>query len=217
MDEYVSYLNKLNLANVIHSNKNARCSWFPEHAVQLSQGEPGDKSVSTQTKLPCTSVGATPNREKCLIVESDSPQTRERTLTWIMEGSLGSQQPGCTQGASGVVKRENSSTDRSCCLACLVCKRGASAATLRTVQEKFDSWLLVGKPNEFLSGTLPVSSRRHTRSPSQSVGLLVCIHPWTRFAGSELLLSAVLKCCPCYQGLSQGLSGVNPLVGPSDK
>lgn len=81
MDEYVSYLNKLNLANVIHSNKNTRCSWFPEYAVQLSPGEPGDKSVSTPAKLPCTSVGETLNRGKHLILESDSTQTRDRTLT----------------------------------------------------------------------------------------------------------------------------------------
>lgn len=81
MDEYVSYLNKLNLVNVIHSNKNTRCSWFPQHAVQLSLGEPADKSVAAQAKLPCASVGVMPNRDKYLILESDFPQTRERTLT----------------------------------------------------------------------------------------------------------------------------------------
>lgn len=47
MDESVSYLNKLNLANVIHSNKNTRCSWFPEHAVQLSGGTQGQIHLYT--------------------------------------------------------------------------------------------------------------------------------------------------------------------------
>lgn len=81
MDEYVSYLNKLKLTNVILPNKNIHCSWFPEHAVQLSPGEPGDKSFSTQANLPGTSVGVMPNRDNHLILESDFLKTTEPTLT----------------------------------------------------------------------------------------------------------------------------------------
>lgn len=92
MGEYVSDLNKLNLADVIQPNKNTRCSWFPEHAVRFSLEEPGDKSVSARAKLPSMPVGLMPSRDSHLILESESLQTRKRTLTGIMESSLCFQQ-----------------------------------------------------------------------------------------------------------------------------
>lgn len=194
MDEYVSYLNKLNLANVIHSNKNTNCSWLPEHAVQLSLGEPGDKSVSTQAKLPCTSVGVMLNRDKRLILESDSPQTRDQTLTWIIESSLRFRQPRCMRGASGVVNIQKLQSWQELLPGLSGMWEGAERGRTHDGSGEVRVLAPHGKSELIPVWDFPSSIGRCTGSLGQSVGLHVYVRPWTCFAGSGPLLGIVLKC-----------------------
>lgn len=88
----------------------------------------------------------------------------------------------------------NCSPDKSCCLACLVCEREESTATLTTVQGKFASQLLMERPNYFLAGTATDSIRRQKGRLSRSVGLRLYVRAWTCSPGSGLLLGIALNC-----------------------